>query len=158
MKTLKIVGIIVAVLAGLLLIGRAVFVLAGPERSPQQACLQNACAANGVAHIYILGWRNLGTYIGWYDTAYTLAGCRDPDGWTAFQYLLSIASELVGAPGGYPEIAPQMVVYEPLRAGLKSHRILSLRGGRRPTKQSPGRGGDCFAPSGLAMTFPRYKS
>jgi len=89
-----------AVLVGLLLLGTAAFVRTGQAQGPQPVCRKEACAANCLAHVYVLGQQGLGPFVAWYDTAYTLTGCRDPNWWTAFQYLLDIAAEVVGAPGG----------------------------------------------------------
>ena len=68
---------------------------------PQSNCRQNACAADCVAYQFALGHRNLEVFSRWYDTAYTITGCDDPDWLTNALFLLDIAAEVVGAPGGY---------------------------------------------------------
>ena len=77
---------------------------------PEAACRQEACAANCVAYQFVLGHGNLNTFSFWYDSAYTLTGCDDPDWWTNFSFLLSIAAEIVGAPGGYTMDCREMTV------------------------------------------------
>jgi len=110
-KRYKAVGAVVAVLAGLLfLLGTAAFVRAGELQARQPACLKEACAANCLAHVYVLGQQGLEPFVRWYDTAYTNTGCKDPNWWTAFQYLVALAAEFVGAPGGYTMDCRSMVL------------------------------------------------
>jgi hypothetical protein len=79
-------------------------------QGPQTACRVNACAANCVSYQYVLNARNLSGFVRWYDSAYTLTGCDDPDWWQNFQFLLAIAAEIVGAPSGYILDCRQMVL------------------------------------------------
>ena len=79
-------------------------------QGPQAACRVDACAANCLSYQYVLGMGNLDTFIRWYDTAFRLAGCGDPDWWQNFTFLLAVAADIIGAPGGYTLDCRSMVL------------------------------------------------
>ena len=71
-------------------------------------CLHNACTTNCLAYQYFLAGHN--NYYAWYDSAYVLTGCDMPAWRTAAEFLLAVAAELLGAPGGYTMQCWQMVL------------------------------------------------
>jgi len=61
-----------------------------------------------LAHQHFLAGRN--NYYAWYDSAYNLTGCNQAAWRTAAELLLSVAAELVDAPGGYTMQCWQMIL------------------------------------------------
>lgn len=82
---------------------------APPACAQNASCQPAACTGDCVAYQYFTS-KSLEPWIRWYDTAWNLTGCDDPAWQVYAQWLLDIAGEVVGAPGGATLNCHQMVV------------------------------------------------
>ncbi len=66
----------------------------------QPVCDQEACAANCLSYQYVLNDGGLDQFVRWYNSAYVLTGCDDPEWEHNLEFLVTMAAGIVGAPEG----------------------------------------------------------